>query len=134
MPKGVLNPAYERARLLAQEMGDDTDANAKRIMSELKRIREEGFKEEVAIACWRELKRRLNANGLSSPRLIAVLRDGRMDKFIHEFFSGMPAVYESWAYDAFVKENCELLKAVGWVYRGGRIPVEELDKMGIGYE
>jgi len=131
------NPDWPLALEVAKGIGDESTANIKRVCAEMKKIREVGYSVVVAVACWREWKQQLNEAGLNTPRLFKVLNDNRLENYIKEWGpSGtrMPPVYESDAHDRAVLENSELLREIGFVYRGKRIPQDTLESLGLQYE
>ena len=128
----MANPDWPLASQIAQEMGDESQANIRRVLAEMKRIREAGKSVIVACACWREWKKALNEANLSTPRLASVLKDNRLDNFIREITKDrMPDVFDSSAHDRYILDNSEVLRELGFIYRAGRIPVETLDSLGV---
>ena len=128
------NPDWPLASEVAKEMGDESTANIKRVCAEMKRIREADKSVILAVACWRDWKKALNDAGLSTPRLLSVMKDNRLEKFIENFRDRIPAVFDSSSHDAFVLNNADVLREIGFQYRAGRLLPETLDSLGVNHE
>jgi hypothetical protein len=88
----------------------------------------------IVLMAWRQYKAELETKGYSTPSIYAILKDGRIDKYVEGIKENVPPVYLSHDHDEFVMENADILKSVGFVYRAGRIPLDKLEELGLQHE
>lgn len=134
MPKGVLNPVYEQCREVTRELGDETKAGIARVLADRKAIIAAGHDFDVAVLAWRAFKAELEASGYASPSLRAMLRDGRIAKYMQSVIDNLPPVYMAETHDKYVVEHAAVLRAAKFVYRGGRMSREQVEALGLKHE
>lgn len=130
--RGVLNPEWELAKVVAQEMGNENETHILRIMREFKTIKKNGFTLEEAIATWRWLRTRddfpikearITTALLGSPCYIAQFKTWLTDE--------IPPVYEATSHDDFVMKYGRELRAIRFTYRGDRLSHMKLAEAGL---
>jgi hypothetical protein len=127
--KGVINPEWELAKVVAQEMGNENETHILRIMREFKTVKKNGYTLEEAVATWRWLRAerfdeaRITTVLLGSPCYIAQFKEWLRD--------AIPPVYEATAHDDFVMKYGRELRAIGFTYRGGRLSHINLAEAGL---
>ena len=142
MPKGVLNVEWELCAQVAREMNNDSAVNIKRLMRELKIIKPdlpgikrtgfngefEGYTPEEVTDCRRWLVARED-NPIKEARMTTCLLGSPcyLQQYDRWILDNIPAVYDASSHDTFVREHAKILRALGFIYRGGRLPKEELE-------
>lgn len=136
-----INPRWELAARIAEEMGNATDSNIKRTLKEMKTVESEGIDLEDAIECWRWLREREDFP-IDQARLITVLKGSPtyIDQWEKSVFDNMPPVWETYQHDMFVLRYALFLKKRGWKYQwstwesqfdGSRITYQRAKELGL---
>jgi hypothetical protein len=135
-----LNPFFELAKEWADEYrgGEADDFTIKRFLRELSTLRKNGVDLELARMAWRQLRSPEGIDGFSVPEAVPItLLKGKVpywQQYQEWVLENVPPVYESSAHDEYVRTHHGILSKVGFTYRAGRIPEEELNEMGVNHE
>lgn len=137
------NEFYELAASLAEEYGNKNSVMM--FMRDLKDIRVAGLDRDEVIIAWRQLRSPEGINGFSVPQatLKTVWSKGSpsyLEQWLTSFMESMPPIYDSAAYDEWVRKNASILRKNGFKYTwaneqnafdGSRMTYDEALSLGL---
>jgi len=140
-----VNASWELARQIASEMSNETDANIKRILKELKTVRPDalamGCDDDDVIQCWRWLRTR-EVFPITQARITTVLTGSPayLRQWADAVLDEMPSVVFTADFDDYCRRNAKWLSKRGFRYQwpnsesqtdGSRMTYSEAKELGL---
>lgn len=143
-----VNDSWELAAMIAEEMGNGTEINIRRILKELKDVRPDarrlGYDDEDIVACWRWLRSR-ETFPIPQARVTTVMLGSPcfLQQWAKSVEDSMPSSVNASAFDDWVREHAAFLRKRGWKYiwpsmesqeDGSRMTYAEARELGLTEE